>query len=61
MVSSSGEEELLAVYLQDLDDTRKHNFFSKLDLEKLGSVILTSGAWKEFANSNLRKTQIESE
>lgn len=55
MVRIPGEEELLAFYLQKLDEDNEHNFFSPI--ENITWTI-SEGFWENFLNSLERKSQL---
>ncbi len=53
-VTVSGEEDLLAVYLQTTDENKKHIF---LQDEKYDTLITEEGLWSEFLQSDLYQSQ----
>ncbi len=54
----SGEEDLLAYYLQGLNDQGEHDFVVDKEYR---SILLSEGGWEEFQNNPRRIAQIEAE
>lgn len=53
-----GEEDLLAWYLQRIDNSGQHTFL--LEAEKdITAISIEEGMWNEFKNSNTRKDQLK--
>lgn len=52
-----GEENLLALYLQTYNTEGKHDFFP--DDSETGSLPVSEGLWTQFANSEIRRRQLE--
>ena len=59
IVSVAGEEELLALYLQNTNKNNEHDFLVDFDLKEIGSVALVEGGWEEFCKSEKRRIQVE--
>lgn len=53
---AAGEEELLAWYLRDIDETGEHDFILPEDAD---TVVIPEGMWDEFIHSTQRQAQIE--
>ena len=59
-VFSTGEEELLATYLKDINDNDEHDFVFKEDISEFTAICLDDeGSWTKFLQSPQRKTQIQ--
>lgn len=56
-VRATGEEDLLAFYLQRLDENNEHDFV--LPEKDFNGVTISEGFWDDFVNSPERKSQIE--
>ncbi len=56
LISAAGEEELLAYYLQHVDQQGHHDFIFG---EKFDGVTLDEGIWESFQRHPDRKAQIE--
>lgn len=60
VIFSTGEEELLANYLKNIDKDDNHCFDFKQDLSQFNSAFLNDeGTWIEFSNNPVRKAQIQ--
>lgn len=58
-IASTGEEELLADYLKNLNEDGKHDFDLPDNIDEFDRVVLDDeGDWKEFSRSSVRLTQI---
>jgi hypothetical protein len=56
---ATGEEELLAVYLRNLNDDKEHDFIFQIEPEEaVDSIFLPEGHWEEFQNSPQRIAQL---
>lgn len=61
-IISSGEEELLSLYLKDLNEDDEHDFIFKEDISKLTAIFLDDeGSWVNFSKSPERKAQVEAD
>jgi len=59
-ISSTGEEELLAIYLTKMNTHGEHDFvFSSGEGEAPSAIFLDQGHWRAFQESALRKRQRE--
>lgn len=59
-IVSTGEEELLADYLKNLNKDDEHDFVFKDDISKFHLLFLDDeGTWEEFSQNPQRKAQIE--
>jgi hypothetical protein len=61
-ILATGEEDLLAYYLQRLNKSGEHDFVLPSDLprpERLDFLFLEEGAWVEFLRSPERQSQVE--
>lgn len=59
-VLAAGEEELLAVYLKNLNDKNEHDFIFHLKEDSSpDKIIVPEGFWNEFTQSSQRRAQIE--
>lgn len=59
-IVSTGEEELLADYLKNLNDNDEHDFIFKDDISKFDVLFLDDESnWEEFSHNPQRKVQIE--
>jgi uncharacterized protein YdhG (YjbR/CyaY superfamily) len=54
--SAAGEEELLAFYLADVNDSGEHDFIIKQDVDR---VMIDEGHWTGFSRDDQRKRQLE--
>lgn len=58
-IASTGEEELLADYLKNLNKDGKHDFDLPNNLDEFDRVFLDDeGAWEKFSRSPVRLTQL---
>ena len=57
-IFASGEEELLAHYLKNINSQKEHDFVFD---EKYNGISLIEGEWENFKNSQQRKAQIEAD
>ena len=58
-ILATGEEQLLGVYLKNLNDKNEHDFvFPIKSGQDVTSVFLPEGHWEDFQNSPQRVTQI---
>ncbi len=55
-VHAAGEEELLALYLSEIDNEGEHDFIFQPGLT---GVAITEGHWEHFLNSPERKSQLQ--
>jgi SEC-C motif-containing protein len=55
-VIAVGEEELLALYLQNMNENQEHDFVIPSDIDVIG---VPEGHWSDFVNHPQRKAQIE--
>lgn len=58
LVTASGEDDLLAHYLQNIDESGEHTFIPR-DFESVGSFTITEGIWENFTKHPSRLAQIE--
>lgn len=59
-IISAGEEELLSLYLKDLNDNDEHDFIFKEDISRLSAIFLDDeGSWINFSKSPERRAQVE--
>jgi hypothetical protein len=58
LIKAAGEEELLAVYLRDLNEVGEHDFVIDGEYDAL---VVGEGLWDEFTHSPERRAQIESD
>jgi hypothetical protein len=59
---STGEEELLGVYLTNINEKNEHDFiFPTNDRKEPNAIFLGPGPWEEFINSNAYKSKVESD
>jgi hypothetical protein len=56
LVSAAGEDELLAVYLRDVDEHGEHDFMIP---DHVSGIALGEGFWGEFSESSQRKNQVK--
>lgn len=58
---STGEEELLGVYLTHLNEKNEHDFVFPIKAEEgANAIFLGPGPWETFLKSDARKRQVES-
>lgn len=55
-IFAAGEEELLAVYLGDINHKKEHDFIFD---EHLDGISIDQGFWERFITSNDRKSQVK--
>lgn len=53
---AAGEEELLAMYLSDIDEQQEHDFIVPTNVTK---VFIDEGRWEDFKRSPQRRAQLE--
>ncbi len=58
MVHVPGEEELLAFYLQNLNDNNEHDFVLPKEDKEINFFILEEGFWEDFIDSPQKKAQL---
>lgn len=59
-ISATGEEELLAIYLKNLNGNKEHDFiFPFENSQKVNGVAVTEGHWEEFQKNPQRLAQIK--
>jgi hypothetical protein len=60
-ISATGEEELLAAYLTNIDDTGKHVFLSSEMASKAGGVTFGEGSWIKYLShpDRARKKEVD--
>ncbi|MGB3364549.1 MAG: SEC-C metal-binding domain-containing protein [Thermodesulfobacteriota bacterium] len=59
-IFAPGEEELLAIYLKDLNRENEHDFvFDNDDTESPDSILIEEGFWDEFEKNPQRIAQVE--
>jgi hypothetical protein len=57
---ASGEDDLLAYYLQNIDNNGEHTFFPESnDNESIDAITIEEGIWDSFSKHPLRLAQIE--
>lgn len=56
LLSAAGEEDLLAIYLKDINDQEEHDFVVDPSFH---AITIGEGFWDNFANSPQRKAQLE--
>lgn len=57
LLMSTGEEDLLAYYLQQVDQNGEHTFLPKAE-KQFDGLIVTEGEWEDFLNHPSRLAQI---
>jgi hypothetical protein len=57
-IAAAGEEELLALYLKDVDDSGIHNFVFP---EDVGDIVVDQGHWQLFQNHPQRLRQLDAD
>ncbi len=55
-VMATGEEDLLAFYLSDIDENEQHDFIVPPDVK---GVFIDEGQWEDFKRSPQRRAQLE--
>lgn len=59
-IIATGEEDLLAYYLTNINDNREHDFVIPSDVDKpIKDIYFDEGFWEEFCKSSLRQEQIK--
>lgn len=58
LVAASGEEDLLAHYLQSIDEKGEHTFLSETD-QGITAISVWEGLWEDFCNHPSRLAQIK--
>jgi len=60
-IFATGEEELLAVYLKNLNQNKEHDFIFPEGDQKINWIALTEGHWEEFQKNPQRLAQIQAD
>lgn len=60
-VVAAGEEELLAFYLQRMNEDQEHDFVLPSDAADSNALMLVEGFWAEFASSDQYRRKIEAD
>jgi hypothetical protein len=58
-IFAAGEEELLGLYLLNMDGNNQHFFFSRDELGQFNAIAIDEGHWQRFLESPQRKAQLE--
>lgn len=58
-IIATGEEELLSIYLKNINEKKEHDFIFPKDNEKVDGVALLEGGWEEFQKNPQRLAQIK--
>ena len=58
LIAATGEEDLLAFYLRDINEYGEHDFIIPPDCDGIG---IGEGLWEEFSHSPQRKAQIHAD
>lgn len=58
LISASGEDDLLAHYLQQIDKNGEHTFIPET-YDSMNTFVISEGIWNEFLRHPLRIAQIE--
>lgn len=61
IISSPGEEELMAIYLSNLNEEGDHDFIFKVEDKKSNSIAIEEGRWKKFQDNPGRINQIKAD
>ena len=61
-IFATGEEELLAVYLQNMNEAEEHDFIFPIKKgERLNRIFLDEGHWEEFKKNPQRLAQLRAD
>ncbi len=58
LLSASGEDDLLAYYLQSYDEKQQHAF-NLSEAKEYDTITIDEGLWEDYAKSDLKKLQTE--
>ncbi|MDQ3801277.1 MAG: SEC-C domain-containing protein [Acidobacteriota bacterium] len=58
-VHVAGEEELLAIYLRDLNEENEHDFIIGKEAKGVDHISIAEGFWEDFSRSEQRRLQIQ--